>query len=69
VPRDSLPALRWLAAGIPLSLLLDLAAAEGLDSRAILEHEQLVALVATERADAQAGAEAAFRAERDSGVA
>ena len=35
------PAFQWLRAGVPLSLLLDLASAEGPDSREIARNEGL----------------------------
>ncbi len=40
------PVMRWLAGGIPLSLLLDLASPDGPDSRAILRTEPVTPRVA-----------------------
>ncbi len=47
-----LPAWRCLRAGIPLTLLLDLAAGPGLDSVAILQDEEVAGMVIDEWAAA-----------------
>jgi hypothetical protein len=52
-PPAHLPAIVVLQAGIPLSLLLDLAAGSSLDSAEILAVEQATALA---RAEVQSGA-------------
>jgi hypothetical protein len=53
-PRPT--AWRCLTAGIPLSLLLDLAAGEQLDSRALLRDEEVAALAAGAWAHAEQAA-------------
>ena len=60
---------RLLAAGIPLTLLLDLAAGGRLDSRGILETEQVVALVLEELARAVALRETDKSPSRDADIA